>query len=149
MTFWREKTLEEMSDAEWESLCDGCGLCCQLRVEDVDTGEIALTQAVCRHLDLETHRCTDYANRRTNVPTCLKVTPRNVHELEWIPPTCAYKVLADGYDLPPWHPLVSGRADSVHVAGPSMRGEVVSEDEFDWSDYEDADACDDEPSSAS
>lgn len=132
MAFWREKPLEAMTTEEWESLCDGCGLCCQIRVEDVDTGEIALSDAACRLLDLCTHRCSDYANRQVKVPDCAKVTPDNVRRLTWLPHTCAYRLLAFGMDLPPWHHLVCGDPERVHTEGPSMRGELVSEDEVDW-----------------
>lgn len=136
--FWKEKALDQMTAAEWESLCDGCALCCQVRVQDAGSGEMALTQAACRHLDHDTHRCGDYDNRQLNVPGCLKVTPENVYQLDWIPQTCAYRLVAHGYDLPDWHHLVCGDVRRVHVDvdGPSMHGELVNEDEFDWSDYE-------------
>ena len=130
--FWREKPIEAMSEAEWESLCDGCGLCCQIRVEDEDTGEVALTDAACRLLDLCTHRCGDYANRWAHVPDCLKITPGNVRSLHWLPHTCAYRLVAFGFDLPDWHHLVCGDPERVHAEGPSMRGELVSEDEVEW-----------------
>ena len=130
--FWREKALEEMSEAEWESLCDGCGLCCQIRVEDEDTGEIALSDAACRLLDLCTHRCKDYARRKALVPDCVKITPANVRELDWLPHTCAYRLVAFGHDLPRWHHLVCGNPERVHEVGPSMRGDLVSEDEVEW-----------------
>ena len=132
MVFWREKTLEEMSPEEWEALCDGCGLCCQIRVEDEDSGETALSNVACRFLDLCSHRCSDYANRQSNVPDCAKITPENVRRLDWLPPTCAYRLVAFGRDLPDWHHLVSGDPERVHGEGPSMRGEVISEDEADW-----------------
>jgi uncharacterized cysteine cluster protein YcgN (CxxCxxCC family) len=132
MTFWREKSLERMSEAEWESLCDGCGLCCQIRVEDEDAGEIALSDAACRLLDLCTHHCRDYARRRERVPDCVKVTPENVRDLHWLPYSCAYRLVAFGMDLPEWHHLVCGDPERVHTHGPSMRGELVSEDEVDW-----------------
>ncbi len=132
MTFWRDKTLEEMDAGEWESLCDGCGLCCQIRVEDEDSGAIALSDAACRYLDLRTHRCADYANRQSNVPDCVKVTPQNVRALDWLPHSCAYRLVAFGHDLPPWHHLVRGDPESVHTEGPSMRGDLVSEDDVDW-----------------
>lgn len=132
MAFWREKTLEEMSAEEWESLCDGCGLCCQVRVEDADTGETALSNIACRYLDLCSHRCTDYANRQRNVPDCVKVTPRNVRDLHWLPHTCAYRLVAFGQNLPVWHHLVCGDPRRVHEDGPSMLGELIGEDEADW-----------------
>ncbi|MEK0084580.1 YcgN family cysteine cluster protein [Benzoatithermus flavus] len=130
--FWREKPIEQMTEAEWESLCDGCGLCCQIRVEDVDTGEIALSDAACRLLDLCTHRCKDYEHRQERVPDCVKVTPENVRSLNWLPHTCAYRLVAFGHDLPRWHHLVCGDPERVHTVGPSMRGCLVSEDEVEW-----------------
>lgn len=135
MAFWVEKNLEQMTENEWESLCDGCGLCCQIRLEDEDTGEIALSDAACRFLDLCSHRCKDYANRQKNVPDCVKVTPANVHDLTWLPHTCAYRLVAAGHDLPDWHPLISGDPLSVHRDGPSMKGDLVSEDDVDWDDH--------------
>lgn len=132
------KPLEEMSEAEWESLCDGCGLCCQIRLEDVDTGEIALSTVACRYLCLESHRCTDYANRQQNVPDCVKVTPQNVHALDWLPHTCAYRLVAHGHDLPDWHPLICGDPGRVHTHGPSMLGATISEDDAEW-DWEEGD----------
>jgi len=88
-----------MSEAEWEALCDGCGLCCQIRVED-EAGELALSDAACRMLDLCSHRCKDYANRQRNVPDCVKITPDNVRDLHWLPHSCAYRLVAFGHDLP-------------------------------------------------
>jgi uncharacterized cysteine cluster protein YcgN (CxxCxxCC family) len=130
--FWRERRLDQMTEAEWESLCDGCGLCCQIRVEDVDTGEMALSDAACRLLDLCTHRCSDYARRQERVPDCVKITPDNVRTLHWLPHTCAYRLVASGRDLPRWHHLVCGDPERVHKDGPSMRDELVSEDEAEW-----------------
>ena len=123
-----------MTAAEWESLCDGCGLCCQIRVEDEDTGEQALSNVACRYLDLCTHQCSDYANRQANVPDCVKVTPQNIHSLNWLPHTCAYRLVAAGMALPEWHPLVCGDRERVHTDedAPSMRGELISEDEAEW-----------------
>lgn len=134
MGYWRTKPLAEMSAVEWEQLCDGCGLCCQIRVEDEDTGDIALSDAACRLLDLCTHRCRDYANRRTRVADCITITPENVHELTWLPSSCSYRLVAAGFDLPDWHHLVCGDPERVHEEGPSMRGELVSEDEVDWAE---------------
>jgi len=135
MAFWREKPLQEMTEAEWESLCDGCGLCCQIRLEDEDTGEIVLSDVACRLLDLCSHRCKDYANRQRKVPDCIKVTPDNVHNLTWLPHSCGYRLVAAGHDLPDWHPLVSGDPKTVHRHGPSMLGDLTSEDDVDWSKY--------------
>lgn len=126
------KPLAEMTEAEWESLCDGCGLCCQIRVEDVDTGEMALSNIACRYLCLESNRCSDYAHRLRNVPDCVKVTPQNIHELNWLPATCGYRLAAAGQPLADWHPLICGDPERVHIHGPSMRGDLVSEDDADW-----------------
>lgn len=129
--FWRTKTLAEMTTAEWESLCDGCGQCCLHKLQDVDTDEIALTDVACRLLDLETCRCTDYANRTVHVPDCVQLTPDNAGELAWMPETCAYRRLASGKSLDWWHPLISGDPETVHHAGISVRGQAVSEDDID------------------
>ncbi|MFN4288949.1 MAG: YcgN family cysteine cluster protein [Brevundimonas sp.] len=125
--FWRTKTLAEMTPSEWESLCDGCGLCCLVRFEDEDTGEVIPTRVHCRLFDAALCRCSDYANRKVHVPDCIKLTPGNIEALEWMPPSCAYRRLHEGRDLAPWHPLVSGDPESVHRAGVSIRGQTISE----------------------
>ncbi|TNE57620.1 MAG: YcgN family cysteine cluster protein [Alphaproteobacteria bacterium] len=135
--FWKTKALTEMTDDEWESLCDGCARCCLLKLEDEDTGEIIFTNVSCRLLDQQTCRCTSYQNRSKLVPTCIKVTAENAAALAWMPPTCAYRLLAEGKDLFPWHPLVSGDPESVHKAGISVLGRVVSEEGIDEEDLED------------
>ncbi|MFC3714447.1 YcgN family cysteine cluster protein [Sphingoaurantiacus capsulatus] len=127
--FWREKTLRQMDRAEWESLCDGCGKCCVHKLEDEDTGELMATNVACRLLDRRTGRCKDYRNRRAYVPECVRLTPEKVLDLDWLPSTCAYLLLAEGKDLPDWHPLITGDPESVHAAGQSVRGWTVSEDE--------------------
>jgi uncharacterized cysteine cluster protein YcgN (CxxCxxCC family) len=125
--FWRRKALGEMTAAEWESLCDGCGLCCLVRFEDEDTGEIIPTRVHCQLFDPGTCRCTDYANRKRHVPDCIKLTPGNIEALEWMPKSCAYRRLHEGRDLASWHPLVSGDPESVHRAGVSVRGQTINE----------------------
>ena len=125
--FWELKRLEEMTVAEWESLCDGCGLCCLVRFEDEETGEIIPTRVHCRLFDPDRCRCTDYAARKAQVPDCIKLTPGNIEALEWMPPSCAYRRLHEGKDLPHWHPLITGDPESVHKAGVSVRGQTVSE----------------------
>jgi uncharacterized protein len=122
--FWRTKTLDEMSVPEWESLCDGCGRCCLVKLEDEDTGEIHFTDIGCKLLDGKTCRCIDYKRRHRLVPDCVKLTADVVRNLSWLPVTCAYRLVAKGEDLPDWHPLVSGSPDSVREAGISVSGRV-------------------------
>ena len=134
--FWRQKSLDEMSHAEWESLCDGCGRCCLNKLEDVDTGEIAWTDVACKLLDGESCRCKNYKHRRRFVPDCVQLTPESVRSLSWLPPTCAYRLVEEGRDLYWWHPLVSGDAASVHDAGISVRAKTVSETDFPLETFE-------------
>ena len=125
MSFWKEKTLEEMTDAEWESLCDGCARCCLIKLEDADTSEVHYTSLACNLLDIDRCRCTGYPRRHELVPDCIHFTPELAATLSWLPDTCAYRLLAEGLDLPAWHPLVSGRRESVHEAGISVRGRAI------------------------
>ena len=127
--FWRRKSLDEMNAAEWESLCDGCARCCLIKLEDEDTGEIALTDVGCTLLDGEACRCRAYETRQREVPDCVRLTPDVVRSLRWLPTTCAYRLVAEGRDLPPWHPLVCGDLEAVHRAGASVRGEVAGPEE--------------------
>jgi len=129
--FWRTKTLEEMNAAEWESLCDGCGLCCLIRFEDEDTGVVTPTWVACKLFDGGTCRCSNYPQRRRYVHDCIKLTPRNIKALPWMPLSCAYRRLYEGKDLPSWHPLVTGDPESVHRAGVSVRGQTINENTLD------------------
>lgn len=122
--FWRTATLEEMTDQQWESLCDGCGRCCLIKLEDEDTGRIHYTDVGCRLLDGDTCRCSDYPNRQSHVPDCVRLTPETVRALTWLPPTCAYRLVREGVDLPWWHPLVSGDPETVVAAGISVQGRL-------------------------
>jgi uncharacterized protein len=124
--FWKTKPLEEMSQPEWESLCDGCGKCCLAKLEDEDSGEIHWTTVGCRLFDAATCRCQDYTHRLAKVSDCVQLTPENVRTITWLPKTCAYRLVAEGHDLYWWHPLVSGNAETVHEAGVSVRGRVTA-----------------------
>ena len=125
--FWETKSLDELNREEWEALCDGCGRCCLLKIEDEDSGDLYYTNVVCEFHDSERCRCTAYRQRSELVPDCIQVTPEVAREQKWLPDTCAYRLLAEGKALFDWHPLISGDPDSVHQAGISVRDKVVSE----------------------
>jgi uncharacterized cysteine cluster protein YcgN (CxxCxxCC family) len=125
--FWQTKKLSEMTRAEWESLCDGCGRCCLHKLRYEETGDLAFTNVACRLLDLHSCRCGDYAHRRQHVPDCVHLSPAALREIDWLPPSCAYRRLPEGRGLAWWHPLVSGDPETVHKAGISVRGRAVSE----------------------
>ena len=135
--FWERKTLAEMAPNEWESLCDGCGRCCLAKLEDEDSGEVYFTDVACRLLDSDSCRCTDYPNRQREVADCVILNASMVADINWLPATCAYRLVAEGRPLYPWHPLLSGSADSVHGAGISVRGKVISELFVHEEDFED------------
>jgi uncharacterized protein len=127
LPFWKTKTLEELTGPEWESLCDGCARCCLVKLEQEETGEILLTRLACKLLDIGACRCSDYPNRFTKMADCGDLTPANIRQISWLPPTCGYRLVAEGRDLAWWHPLVSGTTDTVHEAGISVRGFAMSE----------------------
>jgi uncharacterized cysteine cluster protein YcgN (CxxCxxCC family) len=133
--FWLLRQLEDLNDAEWEALCDGCGRCCLNKIEDEDTGQIHLTRLACRLLDLGTCQCSDYANRKERVPECVKIDAATVRSVKWLPPTCAYRLVAEGRDLFWWHPLVSGTQQTVHDAGISIRHFARSEKGIAFDNY--------------
>ena len=136
--WWETTPLKEMSETQWEALCDGCAKCCLVKLEDEDTGEIAYTRLHCKLLDEGTCLCSNYENRKAFVPDCVKLTPDNLAALRWMPKTCAYRLLNEGKPLEDWHPLVSGDPSTVHTAGVSIMGRTVSEetvideDQLDW-----------------
>lgn len=130
LPFWKTKTLEEMTVPEWESLCDRCGRCCLVKLEDEDSGEIHFTDIACKLFSKGACQCSDYVNRQTHVADCIKLTPVEVRSLSWLPPTCGYRLVRDGEDLKWWHPLISNSYETVHEAGVSVKGRVSAmEDE--------------------
>jgi hypothetical protein len=126
-SFWKTKTLWQMTEQEWESLCDGCGKCCLHKLEDPDGVSTHYTNIACRLLDDKTCQCGDYPNRKDYVPDCIKLTADDVGRFYWLPQTCAYRLLAENRDLPEWHPLISGDPDSVHKVGESVKGRTIPE----------------------
>lgn len=127
--FWEDLPLEALDRAQWEALCDGCGKCCLHKLEDEETGELFATNVACKLLDRRMGLCKDYKHRRAYVPECVRLTTRNVRDIEWLPSTCAYRLRANGEKLPDWHYLVSGDRGAVHRAGESTRGWTISEDD--------------------
>jgi uncharacterized cysteine cluster protein YcgN (CxxCxxCC family) len=134
--FWKMTPLAEMTAAQWESLCDGCGRCCLHKLQDAYTDRIYYTSIACRLLDADRCRCRRYSDRQQLVDDCVVLTPAQIGNLGWLPPTCAYRLLDEGKPLPDWHPLVSGDPASVHRAGMSVRGRVIGEDGIHEDDYE-------------
>lgn len=138
--FWKRFALEDLPINEWEALCDGCGRCCLLKLEFEDTAEVAYTNVACQLFDDTTCRCTNYPLRKQIVNTCVIVRPNNLEQIvDWMPKTCAYRLIANGDLLPDWHPLISGDPSSVDRAGISMKGKTVGEfdiPEEDWPDHE-------------
>jgi uncharacterized cysteine cluster protein YcgN (CxxCxxCC family) len=135
--WWERKALSRMTPEEWESLCDGCGKCCLIKLEDPDDGEIVFTDVACHLLDGRSCRCRNYANRQRLVSDCVVLRPETVATLEFMPRSCAYRLRAEGRPLYWWHPLVSGDPETVHLAGMSVRGRVVPEREVKDDDLED------------
>jgi len=135
MTFWQTKSLDELSPEEWEALCDGCGRCCLHKLEDEDSGDIALTRVACRLLDIKSCRCSNYAQRFQYVPDCLDLRKQKVSDLTWLPKTCAYRLIDEGLPLPDWHPLFSGNSHAIQTSGVSVANFAVSETDVD--DFED------------
>ncbi len=136
--FWKTKTLDQMTRKEWESLCDGCAKCCIVKLEDQDTGALAYTRLHCKLLDGSTCLCSDYKNRKKYVPDCVQLTPAIVDTVDWLPDTCAYRLVQEGKDLADWHHLVCGDRERIHAEGHSVRDKTVSEegvpeeDQDDW-----------------
>ena len=127
--FWKSKTLAEMSQKEWESLCDGCGKCCLIKLEDAETKELFYTDVACYLLDAKTCQCKDYKNRRTLVDDCLQLEVDDVEDFKWLPKSCSYRRIHEGKELPKWHYLVSGDRNTVHDKNKSVKNRVISETE--------------------
>ena len=125
--FWKTTPLAQMTSTQWESLCDGCGRCCLHKLRDDETEELSFTNVACRLLDGQTCQCRHYERRRQYVPDCVTLTAQGLAAIDWLPPSCAYRRVAEGKDLLWWHPLVSGDPDTVHRAGVSVRGRAVDE----------------------
>lgn len=125
--FWMTVPLSQMTREQWESLCDGCGRCCLHKLRDDETDEVVFTDVACRLLDTTTCLCTDYPHRQRRVQDCISLTPAMLDDIDWLPPTCGYRLIHEGKPLPWWHPLVSGRAETVHEADVSVSGRVISE----------------------
>lgn len=135
--FWKNYSLEQLNHHEWEALCDGCGLCCLVKLEDEDTHEVAYTKVACQLLDCQTGTCQQYQQRKQYVPDCIQITPENVKQLYWLPSSCAYKRLAEGKALPSWHYLNTGSKKSVIKAKKSVAGRCLSEKDINEDDIED------------
>lgn len=136
LPFWQRKTLSEMNDEEWESLCDGCGQCCLHKLMDEDTDEIYFTNVACNQLNIKTCRCRQYERRFELEEDCIKLTRENLLTFEWLPETCAYRRIHEGKGLAQWHPLISGSASAMHAARISVRHIAVPESEVeDWQDH--------------
>ncbi len=135
--YWETVAFDQLTDKQWESICDGCAQCCAHKLQDEDTDEIFFTNVVCEYLDTQKCQCSVYGDRHTHVPDCIKITPENAKELTWIPETCGYKLLAKGKPLPAWHPLVTGDLQSTEKAGMSIRNKVISEADIEMDDLED------------
>ena len=125
--FWETKSLKQMTKYEWESLCDGCGKCCLHKLEDIDTGEVSISNVSCSFLDEETCNCKDYSNREKNVPDCISLDLKNIKKLQWLPETCAYRLIDEGKSLYNWHHLISGSKSTIHEYGMSVRDYSINE----------------------
>ena len=137
MRFWEEKSLAEMTRDEWESLCDGCARCCLHKLEDEDPGEVFYTDVVCQYLEQSSCRCQEYQQRNILVPNCVWLKPEDVEAFHWLPNTCAYRLVAEGQPLAPWHPLISGSRSSVLEAGIAVTHRCISETRVAEEDFED------------
>ena len=140
--FWKTKKLSELNHDEWESLCDNCGKCCVIKLINEKTNELFYTNVSCHLLDTNCCKCKDYENRKKLVPDCVKLTPKNLNQLDWMPNTCAYKLIHEGKELPDWHPLIQKTSKDINMENYSVAKRVISEKDinmekitdyiFDW-----------------
>ena len=135
--FWKHYALTELNPAEWEALCDGCGLCCLIKLEDDESHEVAYTKVACKLLNCETAQCSDYLGRMQQVPDCIQLTPEKLQHIHWLPPSCAYRRVAEGRSLASWHYLISGNRQSIIQARKSAAGRCISEENVHEDDLED------------
>jgi hypothetical protein len=135
--FWKNYTLEQLNHAEWEALCDGCGLCCLIKLEDEDSNEVAYTKVACKLLDCQTGHCSDYPNRLNYVPDCIQLSPEKLQQIHWLPSSCAYRRLSENKALPSWHYLNTGSRDNVIQARKSVAGRCISEQDIHEDEIED------------
>ena len=135
--FWKEIDMTEMNKLEWEALCDGCGKCCLLKLEDEDTNDVKFTNVACRLFDDNTCLCQNYALRKQMVSGCVVLTPENIERIAyWMPRTCGYKRIFEGQPLMEWHPLITGNPNSAHITNNSFKNKTVSEYDIDEADLE-------------
>ena len=127
-SFWETTALADMSQQQWESLCDSCGKCCLHKLEDEDSGEILYTSVICQYLQQDSCQCSVYANRQKYLPDCVVLKPDNLADLHWMPDTCAYRLLYEGKSLPAWHPLLTGNRQLMAESGNSITGKVISDE---------------------
>ena len=135
--FWETKNLIDMNENEWESLCDKCGKCCVIKLEDFDTQEVHYTNVSCKLLCEKSASCKNYENRKSIVPDCIILSPDNLKDLKWMPETCAYKLLNEGKELPYWHPLLSGNDKEIVNSGNSVKNRVTNENKIKIKDLPD------------
>ena len=135
--FWETKNLIDMNENEWESLCDKCGKCCVIKLEDFDTQEVHYTNVSCKLLCEKSASCKNYENRKSIVPDCIILSPDNLKDLKWMPETCAYKLLNEGKELPYWHPLLSGNDKEIVNSGNSVKNKVTNENKIKIKDLPD------------
>ena len=127
--FWETVPLFEMTRKQWEAVCDGCGRCCLIKLEDEDSGELYWTSVACQAMNRCTGLCSDYENRKKLVPECIVLTPENLAEkTKVLPASCAYKRLLNGQPLLDWHPLISGSQQSVIDSDVSIAEKTLSEE---------------------